>query len=498
MGFASWLSDVVAAFSNNPASAVLTTERIRRERDSLRALPVRLLSEGIYMDAFRRGHITKVQFIRYMAELGFSSNQSLIAYNTAKAKLSAIEAATNRIANSYKDILNYHDKSPETPYNQNRLNQIKDKYCKAMYDIGYDSDESEKLFNTLRPVPTFSILLEWLAKEAFEPDVITEFDLDADYPAIFNDIMTALGVPESEAKKYWIAHWNHPPMGQILQMYQKFGAFRIETIDNGDGTTTKIDDRSTALANGANTTLDKLTITEKQIRDMAKLHEFPTWWVERMIANSFNQLPYTSLQQLYQYGLRKDTWFRGRLRDYGYSLDDANALLETWRRKYPFRGKERLSLNLYQQIIDGNADAETVYNELVTEHELPPDDAKYFVDVALDKKYLKEEKIAIRAAQKLIATNAATAEQIATSMKPHFRSPERFERAWELIELGTEGVFSRIRIRDISRGLREKTITPDDARTLLTELRLHEPDIDVLLGIYSEVYRTEQKDGNTQ
>ena len=141
---------------------------------------------------------------------------------------------------------------------------LKEEYCRSMYLIGYDRSESVKLFEALRPVPTFSILLEWLAKEVFEPKIRARFLLDSDYPQIWDSLMESIGVPEFERKAYWAAHWTHPSPGQIGDMYTRWRSDRT--------------DRSESDAKDAGVKVTDLDMGKADFTEALKLHEIAPYW----------------------------------------------------------------------------------------------------------------------------------------------------------------------------------------------------------------------------
>ena len=190
------------------------TARVQRGINNLD--PVQILQGASYADAYRLNTIDGSMYYQYMRELGFSPNQAKLFYHNTKVFLSKEDASIRRIATNFNTVFEHYESEPTTEFDQSNLELIQEEYCKAMYKLGYDRSESVKLFEALRPVPTFSILLEWLAKEVFEPKVRARFLLDDDYPQIWDSLMESIGVPEFERKAYWAAHWNHPSPGRSV------------------------------------------------------------------------------------------------------------------------------------------------------------------------------------------------------------------------------------------------------------------------------------------
>ena len=122
-----------------------------------------------------------------------------------------------------------------------------------------------------------------------------------------------------------------------------------------------------------------------------KLHEIAPYWRDRIIANSYRPLPLTTLQQAYVYGLKDDDWFLGRLKDYGYSGDNAGFILSVWRRKFPYQSKAPRADNVLLRVQTGETHRVEGVTEMV-ELGIPRDAAEFVIDVAYDKWILRREK----------------------------------------------------------------------------------------------------------
>ena len=312
-----------------------------------------------------------------MKELGFSNNQAKVFFNNTRVWLSKEDAGIKRIAQHINDMMSIGDAAVPQDILDLTNASVKQTYQKEMYKLGYNDSESDEIYKALRPVPTFSILLEWLAKEVFEPDIRTRYKLDDDYPSIWQNLMYSLGVPENEAKAYWAAHWNHPSPGQIGQMYTRFRDDRS--------------DKSTADAKGAGTTVEKLAMSKEDFTEALKLHEIAPYWQDRIIANSFQPLTLTTLQGGYVYGLEPDDWFLGRLQDYGYSAENAQFILKVWRRKYPYASKAPRADNILLRVQTGETHRLEGVTEMV-DAGIPKDAAEFVVDIAYEKWILRREQ----------------------------------------------------------------------------------------------------------
>ena len=451
------------------AGGVLNSVNTRLQRGTNALDPVQILQAASYADSYRLDGITSLQYYQYMKELGYSENQAKVFFHNTRVWLSKEDAGIKRIAQSFNVVFEQGDVAKTSGELDSLLATIVGNYQKEMYRLGYDSQESLKIFEALRPVPTFSILLEWLAKEVFEPDVRSTFKLDEDYPRIWANLMTAIKVPEFEAKAYWAAHWNHPSPGQIGQMYTRFRSDRTN--------------KSTADAKGAGTTIAKLNMTKDDFTEALKLHEIAPYWRDRIIANSFTPLNITTLQGAYVYGLESDDWFLGRLEDYGYSAENAQFILKVWRRKYPYASKAPRADNILLRVQTGETHRLEGVTEMV-DAGIPKDAAEFVVDIAYEKWILRREREKIKAWRDLKKRGIKTDNEIFDLIKASGYNDGRANSIWELVLDADPGYANRMRYRDISRGYQDGKLTKTEARSAYEDLRVYDDDINTLLKVY--------------
>lgn len=73
----------------------------------------------------------------------------------------------------------------------------------------------KKLRTVLVPV---SDLVRMAVREVFDPEQRAALDLDADYPSALTPEAAKLGLSETDARRYWAAHWNLPSYEQLANM----------------------------------------------------------------------------------------------------------------------------------------------------------------------------------------------------------------------------------------------------------------------------------------
>ena len=491
MGLINGFFDTLLSLGSGAGYLGNTASSRVQQRISNKNFPVNLLGEGEYKEAVRLGYIKEKQYYEYMAELGFSETQAKIAYYNTKAHLTALEAVSIRIAQQFELVMNNDNLETPLEYSQLDFSQIKANYYAQCYKIGYDYKEADKLFEANRPIPTKSDIDQFMSKEAFEKKIYTLFGLNQELPDPYRNLMRSYGVPDVETEKYWIAHWNHPSPLQIMDMWFRFDETRT--------------DYNKGILKDLGLEFNDLKVSESHVDEGMKLHEQAPFWINRFKAIGFTNLNITTLQGAYVYGLKPDSWFVGRLKDIGYSTEDAEFVLEVWRRKYPYKSKAQLRTNLFQKIIKGVYTREEAITELEEEtgvarrdllnasdlikFDIDPSRSfdtwiDYFVDTALDKQYLIKERKIINSVTKLAQKVSMTSEEIKTRIKGAGIKEEYVNEIEQIIQAGILSRRKTYTARDISRAIASKKITEEEALAYYQEINITPEDAAILYKFY--------------
>lgn len=99
-----------------------------------------------------------------------------------------------------------------------------------MRELGYTDTRSGEIIKTWKVIPGPQDLFFMVAKEAFEPDIYTALGLDEEFPSEQIRWLEASGISEEWARKYWIAHWDQPSIGQGFEMLHR-GVINNATLD---------------------------------------------------------------------------------------------------------------------------------------------------------------------------------------------------------------------------------------------------------------------------
>ena len=150
-------------------------------------------------------------------------------------------------------------------------------------------NELKELYNVIPPIGDIYTLL---AKEAFEPDQIAKFGLDAEYPSQMEPYAAAHGLSPEWSKRFWYAHWVHPSPGQILEM------------------------------------LHRGLLTEEDVYQYYRVVEIPPYWRDMLMKISYTPYARVDTRRMYNLGVLNQQQVYNTYRDEGYDHDHATKLTQ--------------------------------------------------------------------------------------------------------------------------------------------------------------------------
>ena len=104
------------------------------------------------------------------------------------------------------------------------------KLYERMRELGYTDTRTAEIIQTWVVLPGPQDLFMMVAKEAFEPDIYTTLGLDEEFPSEQIKWLEQQGISQEWARKYWIAHWDQPSIGQGFEMLHR-GVIDNATLD---------------------------------------------------------------------------------------------------------------------------------------------------------------------------------------------------------------------------------------------------------------------------
>jgi hypothetical protein len=203
---------------------------------------------------------------------------------------------------------------------------------------GYLDDDIGFIFEQVKLIPNPQDLVRMAVREAWNEEVVEQFQYDAGLPPEFSEWMTKQGYSADWAKRFWRAHWELPGVSQAYEMVHRLRP----------GKTDK-------------------PFTLDDMRLLLKTADIPEFFRDRLIAISYN--PYTRVDVRRLYGqdiLTEDQVYQNYL-DLGYDETHAKALTDftTKGAKAEEKGLTREAItNLYHDAILGRPEAKTMLSDL--------------------------------------------------------------------------------------------------------------------------------------
>ena len=87
--------------------------------------------------------------------------------------------------------------------------------------LGIAEDDATKLFDIFFFIPPPQDLVNWSAKEVFEPDAIEKYGLAEEFDKLNLDLFAQAGVSPEQARNYWMAHWQHPGLQTVQELLHR-------------------------------------------------------------------------------------------------------------------------------------------------------------------------------------------------------------------------------------------------------------------------------------
>ena len=157
--------------------------------------------------------------------------------------------------------------------------------------------DATKLFDIFFFIPPPQDLVNWSAKEVFEPDAIEKYGLDAEFEKLDLSLFAKAGVSPEQALNYWRAHWQHPGLNTIQEL------------------------------------LHRTDFTEGDFWEWFKLVEIPPFWREKLIKIAYNPFTRVDVRRMFREGILNTNEVNTAYHELGY--DDWHAQkLTDWTVKY--------------------------------------------------------------------------------------------------------------------------------------------------------------------
>ena len=156
-----------------------------------------------------------------------------------------------------------------------RRDKVKyEQYFDDLKDQGWSDDRIEAFKFLTLFIPTADEQTLWLAREVYEPEMVTRYGLDSELPSYEQTDFGKVGVTPEQMTNKWRAHWEHASFMQVVEMLHR-GLLSLDPTMPTPPTT----EGGWAARDAEG---------EEALFDWYRLVEIPPFWRDRLTAMSWN------------------------------------------------------------------------------------------------------------------------------------------------------------------------------------------------------------------
>lgn len=196
-----------------------------------------------------------------------------------------------------------------------------DEVAAILVSHGWEEQDAKRMVEVAHFYPSPADLVNWQAKEVFEPEMVSHYGLDAELGELDLSMFKRAGMTAEQARNYWIAHWEHPSWNQLQQML-----FRIPEV------------------------------TEEEVRRWFRLMEVPPFWRQHMIDTAYHPYTRVDVRRMHKIGVfgtgpEADAKLRTAYTDLGFHGEQADNMV-LFTKKYNMQSGESANLDLTRSMIE--------------------------------------------------------------------------------------------------------------------------------------------------
>ena len=199
-----------------------------------------------------------------------------------------------------------------------------DQYQADMLKHGYNDADILGYENVMKFYPTPQDLVNWQAKEVYEPDAIKKYGLDDEFENLTLDPFLKAGMNEDQIKNFWRAHWVHASWRQVAEM------------------------------------LHRGQLTTDEVKEWFRLVEIPPFWREKFINISYNPVTRVDLRRLFRNGIYDREQVKAGYEALGSDPEIAEYLTQWTEVEYSPADKDLTKSEILKKYRLGEAESGTV------------------------------------------------------------------------------------------------------------------------------------------
>lgn len=223
-----------------------------------------------------------------------------------------------------------------------------EEFDKKMRELGVLEKVEGRRFVQLREaLPGVSDIIMFMVRDAANPEIVNNFGMDSGFADNWQGRLakygSAQGVTPELAKYYWRSHWKLPSPTQLYEMKHRLRPGRVPGKDE---------------------------VTDETIRTALKQNDVLPFWIDRLIAISYNPITRTDLQRSYEIDAITEEELTDGYLDIGYSPRDVELLVRFTKQQKDLRRRRKMGLPSGTKIkgwyLEGSIDSAT-YSEWLRE-----------------------------------------------------------------------------------------------------------------------------------
>lgn len=155
---------------------------------------------------------------------------------------------------------------------------------------GYNDEQLNALLELRYYLPSVSDVIRFAVREAYTPEAVERFQLDAEAPKLFFEEAKKRGLTEEQAKYYWRAHWELPSVTQAFEMYHRG------------------------------------VIDDKDLDLLLKTHDIMPYFRDKLKAIAYEPFTRVDIRRMFELGVMSYKEMVKAYQDLGYSPENAEKL----------------------------------------------------------------------------------------------------------------------------------------------------------------------------
>ena len=157
---------------------------------------------------------------------------------------------------------------------------------------GWIKEEAERFLTAARYYPSPGELVNWQAKEVFEPEMVEQYGLDAELGEVEREAFYKAGMDDTQIENFWRAHWVHPGWNQVQEMFHR----------------------------------EQLTLEET--KRWFRVVEIPPYWREKLINVAYQPYTRVDVRRMHKLGVLDEKDLKRAYMDLGYDEEKAGNMVK--------------------------------------------------------------------------------------------------------------------------------------------------------------------------